>query len=265
MMSSRRIRELRHKLLFLLTFTIGACGDGSPWKHGAPSLDRASGDAQATSNAADTTDSGTCRYSTTDWANFAYSPLIDNMPGHLTDAVSGPVEATAEGALRVLGFTILANPCTGTFDAISVEGDPVPLVFADIANGDSVEIIFTNHHWEDGNVLKARRVLRRPADDVVSIRGWLHDEANRDGSYVLVNGNVFRIDAGTQFFVGHQFYGDGPDGCSCAEVSADTFWADANSLATWIFGVIEVNGRIAVSADSGEPELVATAVYIYWI
>lgn len=169
--------------------------------------------------------------------------------------VSGPIqEVTVHGRLTVLGFVLRPGPCQRVYDITSSFAAPQRIDVLDLAAGDSVEVALADWEETGGPIL---RITRRPPDELVEVRGWYAINA-REPTFV-VNGNLVRVTESTRFFRGHQFFGDGPAGCSCAPADASAFWREVDSGEYALFGVIEVKGVLQAG------EISATEIYWYYI
>lgn len=181
------------------------------------------------------------------------------------ELVSGPIqELDPDGYLKIMGFELEWGACTGVFDVLSSFADPQVVDISHLKVGDSVDVPIGRWTPVTGEGI-ALRIARRPADSSVEIRGWFVGWADRGSATFSVHDNVFHVTGDTRFFAGHQNFGSGPDGCSCVASSADKFWEDVNGIAYIIFGVVEVKGILESGDDGGEPRLVATDVYWYYI
>ncbi len=189
-----------------------------------------------------------------------WDPNLDRSP----ELVSGPVQAIGSSHVQVMGFSLAWDACTGFFEVLSSFADPQPMSSENLAVGDSTEIPIGSWAPIIGNG-RAHRITRRPADDLVEIRGWYVESADRESSTIAVHGNVFKIDEQTRFFSGHQNFGDGPEGCSCEPSNLGAFWKEVNSVEYVIFGVVEVKGRPEAADDGNASRLVATDIYWYYI
>jgi hypothetical protein len=92
----------------------------------------------------------------------------------------------------------------------------------------------------------------------VEVRGFYvtnHDRLAR--TFELGDsGTRVRVTDSTRFYSGHQFFGAGPDGCSCLEASEREFWDDIHGTTYVIFGNTQIRGRL----DGA----IVVATHIYW-
>jgi hypothetical protein len=161
-----------------------------------------------------------------------------------------------------MGFELEWGACTGVFDVLSSFADPQLIDISDLKVGDSVDIPIRRWKSEAGEGI-ALRIARRPADNSVEIRGWFVGWADRGSATFSVHDNVFHVNGNTRFFRGYQNVGSGPDECSCSASTASHFWEDVNT--TSYPASVEVKGILEPGGDDGEPRLVATDVYWYYI
>jgi hypothetical protein len=177
--------------------------------------------------------------------------------------IQGPIDAFADGdrvsgnwAFKVLGFSVIATPCTRVLESSPAGAAPRPIAGEDLRIGDTV--IVPASGWFRPPGAPAIWVRRVPDTREVDVRGFFVNNHDRFARTFELgdSGTRVRVADSTRFYRGHQFFGSGPDGCSCDEASEQEFWDAIHGIGYVLFGNTQIRGRL----DGA----IVVATDIYW-